>query len=140
MALTLALSILGATLGAWVGAEYVLHRMREHAPLHEMLHEQLQLSAEQQSRIAGVEREHAQRRAQLELEMRAANAELARAFKQQHTYTAQVQAAIDHFHRAMSALQRETMLHVFAMRAVLTPEQAERFDERVVASLTANPM
>jgi Spy/CpxP family protein refolding chaperone len=139
MALTLVLSILGAALGAWGGAQYVTHRMRGPTPLHEMLHEKLHLSAEQKGRIAAMEREHAARRQALEAEMRAANAELARAFQEQHAYTPQVQAAIDRFHMAMGALQKETIVHTLAMRSVLTPAQAAQFDDTVVRSLTADP-
>ena len=68
--------------------------------------------------------------------MRAANAQLAQAFQQTHAYTPQVQAAIDRFHRAMGELQKETIVHTLAMRAVLTPDQTARFDETVVRSLT----
>ncbi len=136
MILTLVLSVIGAALGAWGGAEYVLHRMQRPTPLHEMVHEKLHLSADQERRISGFEREHAARRDALEAEMRAANAELAQTFQEQHAYTPRVQAAIDRFHHAMGALQKETMIHVLAMRSVLTPQQAAQFDETVVRSLT----
>ena len=72
--------------------------------------------------------------------MRAANAQLAQAFQQNHAYTPEVQAAIDRFHRAMGELQKETIVHTLAMRSVLTPDQAIRFDETVVRSLTQDSM
>ena len=140
LVLTLVLSVVGAGFGAWGGAEYVIHRMQRAAPLHELVHEKLHLSADQQSRIAGIERDHAARQRALEAEMRAANADLAQALQAQHAYTPQVQAAIDRFHRAMGALQKETILHVLAMRSVLTPQQAVQFDETVSKSLNAEPM
>lgn len=136
MALTLILSVLVAILGVWGGAQYVMHRMQRPTPLHELVHEKLGLTAEQERRIAGMERDHEARRQALEAEMRAANAQLAQAFQQSHAYTPQVQAAIDRFHRAMGELQKETIVHTLAMRAVLTPDQAARFDETVVRSLT----
>jgi hypothetical protein len=139
MLLTLALSVIGAALGAWGGAQYVLHQMRGPPPLHEMIHERLHLTADQQGRIAGIERDHAARRQVLEAEMRAANAELAQAFQEQHAYTPKVQAAIDRFHHAMGELQKETIVHVLAMRAVLSPSQAALFDDTVVRSLTEEP-
>jgi Spy/CpxP family protein refolding chaperone len=74
----------------------------------------------------------------MEAEMRAANAELAQAYQESHDYSPKVQAAIDRFHQAMDAMQRETMIHVISMRAVLTPEQAAQFDDMVVKSLTAD--
>jgi hypothetical protein len=136
MALTLILSVLVAVLGVWGGAQYVMHRMQRPTPLHELVHEKLGLTADQERRIAGMERDHEARRQALEAEMRAANAQLAQAFQQSHAYTPQVQAAIDRFHRAMGELQKETIVHTLAMRAVLTPDQTARFDETVVRSLT----
>ncbi len=136
MALTLILSVLVAILGVWGGAQYVMHRMPRPTPLHELVHEKLGLTADQERRIAGMERDHEARRQALEAEMRAANAQLAQAFQQSHAYTPQVQAAIDRFHRAMGELQKETIVHTLAMRAVLTPDQTARFDETVVRSLT----
>jgi Spy/CpxP family protein refolding chaperone len=136
--LTLVLSTLAAVLGVWGGSQYVLARVDRPPSLHTILHEKLQLTAQQQSRIDGLERDHEAKRRALEAEMRAANAELAQAYQESHAYTPKVQSAIDRFHRAMDALQTETMLHVFAMRAVLTPVQAAPFDDTVVKSLTAD--
>jgi Spy/CpxP family protein refolding chaperone len=135
IALTLVLSLLVAGLGAWGGAAYVMHRLKPATPLHELVHEKLRLSPDQQRRIEGLEHEHAARREALQAEMRAANADLARAIQAQHAYTPQTQAAIDRFHHAMGELQKETILHVLAMRAVLTPEQAAQFDQTVAKSL-----
>jgi Spy/CpxP family protein refolding chaperone len=134
--LTLVLSVLGAAVGAWGGAQYVVHRMQRPPALHELLHEELKLTPDQSARIEGMEREHATRRRALEAEMRAANADLAQAFEAQHAYTPEVQAAVDRFHRAMGELQKETIVHTLAMRAVLTPAQTTRFDDTVVRSLT----
>lgn len=135
--LTLILSILAAGAGAVGGAAYVRARLGDAASLHETLHRRLHLTADQDRRIEGLERDHAARRKALEAEMRAANAELAAAYQQSHAFTPRMQAAIDHFHHAMDALQTETMQHVIAMRAVLTPAQAAQFDDTVVKSLTA---
>ena len=69
--------------------------------------------------------------------MRAANAELAAAIREEHVYGPRVTAAVERFHHAMGALQTETLRHVFAMRAVLTPEQQARFDDVVAQALIA---
>ncbi len=134
--LTVVLSLALGGLGAWGGAEYVLHRMRSPTPLHELLHEELGLTADQQRRIEGLERTHARRRAALQAEMHAANVDLAKAIGAHHAYTPDVQAAVDRFHHAMEELQKETILHVLAMRDVLTPQQAAKFDATVAKSLT----
>jgi hypothetical protein len=36
----------------------------------------------------------------------------------------------------MGTLQKETLQHIFAMRAVLRPDQARQFDAAVVKALT----
>jgi Spy/CpxP family protein refolding chaperone len=136
IALTVVLSMLAAALGVWAGS----YTVRAHASplsLHTMLHRSLDLTAQQQQQIENLERDYAARRALREAQMRQANADLAGAYRQGHAYTADVQAAIDRFHMASDALQKETMLHVIAMRQVLTPAQAARFDDTVVKSLTA---
>lgn len=139
LALTLVLSVIVAIVGVWGGAQYVMHRMQPPTPLHELVHGKLRLNPDQERRITVMERSHEARRQALEAEMRAANAQLAQAFEHNHAYTPEVQAAIDRFHRAMGELQKETMVHTLAMRSVLTPDQASRFDETVVRSLTEDP-
>jgi Spy/CpxP family protein refolding chaperone len=136
--LTLLLSAAAAALGVWGGARYVQANMRHAPSLHETLHQTLHLTPDQQLRIEGLERDHAVKRQALEAEMRAANAELAQAYQETHGYSPKAQAAIDRFHHAMDDLQKETLLHVIAMRGVLTPEQTPLFDDTVVKSLTAS--
>lgn len=133
---TVGLAALAAALGAWGGARYVVGA-RGQASLHETVHDKLDLSAAQERRIEALEARFAGRRQALEADMRAANAELAVAIQESDGYSPQVQSAVDHFHHAMGALQKETIAHVFDMRAELTPTQAERFDAEVVRALTA---
>jgi Spy/CpxP family protein refolding chaperone len=135
--LILLLAAAAAALGVWGGATYIQSRVAHTAALHELLHKQLHLTPDQTRRIEVLERGHAAKRKALEAEMRAANAELAQAYQESHVYSPKVQAAIDRFHMAMDALQKETMIHVIAMRSVLTPDQAAQFDHTVVKALTA---
>ena len=134
--LTLVLSTLAAAIGAWGGGQYMVRRAHHATSLHQVVHEKLDLTPEQERRIDGLERDYAARRTAREAEMRAANAELAQAIQARHAYTPQVQAAIDRFHMAMGALQKESVQHVIAMRTVLTPQQAARFDDTVAKNLT----
>ena len=138
LVLTVVLSALAAALGAWGGARYVVSHMRQPAPLHEVVHDKLHLSAEQKQRIAGLEQDYALRRKALEAEMRAANADLARAIQQSHSYSPEVQHAVDRFHMAMGDLQKQSILHVLAMRQILTSQQSAVFDETVAKALTEN--
>lgn len=132
---TVVLAALAAGLGAWGGARYVL-KANETPSLHSVLHDELKLDADQRSRLAVIEREFEGTRRVREGRLREANAELAAAIAAKHEYSPEVRAAVDHFHVEMGHLQKETILHVLRMRAILTPEQAEVFDRRVSEALT----
>jgi len=106
--------------------------------LHEVIHEELRLTPEQLTRIEGLEADFRVRRQAREMEMRAANSELAAAIRDEHADSPRVKAAIGKFHHAMGQLQTEMIQHVFAMRDVLTPEQLGIFDETVISALTAD--
>lgn len=134
--LTAVLSVLAAALGAWGGIRYSFAQLDRAPALHELVHDELKLSVDQEQKMAVLEQAHAIRRAVLDAEMRAANADLARSFQQQHQYTDGTQAAIDRLLKATGELQKEIITHVIAMRAVLTPDQGAKFDEVVVQALT----
>jgi len=102
-----------------------------------LLHDQLGLDAGQTARLAGVEADFAARKQTLEARLRASNADLASAIAAEHGYGPRVAAAVDQSHHAMGDLQKATLEHVFAMRALLRPDQAARYDAEVVKALTA---
>jgi len=131
---TIVVAFLAGLVGMGVG-HFVFAPQR--APsLHQVLHDELNLTPAQEQEIEALERDFATRRRALEVEMRAANGELAEAMREEHAYGPRVTAAVERFHRAMGELQGETMEHVFAMRAVLTPEQCVEFDALVASALT----
>ena len=106
--------------------------------LHALLHSELDLTAAQEAKLDQIEARFAGRRRTLETEMRAANVRLAQAIEAEHGYGPRVTEAIDHTHDVMGTLQKETLQHLFAMRGVLNPDQAEMFDKSVVKALTAD--
>ena len=106
--------------------------------LHALLHDQLDLTPAQDAKIDRIEADFARRRRALELEMRASNVRLAEAIKAERGYGPRVTEAIDHTHEVMGTLQKEPLVHLFAMRAVLDRDQAKMFDESVVKALTAD--
>jgi hypothetical protein len=112
---------------------------RSSAPdgLHELLHSEMQLSDDQQRRIAALEKGFAHDRRDLDGRLREANAAIAAAYVNEHAYGSEVAGAIDRSHVVMGDLQKLTLRHVLAMRAVLTPQQAVIFDREVVRALTA---
>ena len=78
IALTAVLAALASGVGAWAGAEWMMRR-HETPSLHDIVHRQLDLTAEQDARLDEIEARFAPRRAALEAEVRAANRELAAA-------------------------------------------------------------
>ncbi|WDF71505.1 periplasmic heavy metal sensor [Novosphingobium sp. KACC 22771] len=134
--LALALGFAGALGGAMVG-RMMPHGAQDETALHQLLHDELALDASQQARINAMNAGFAAQKAQLVAQQRAANAELAAALRDEHSYGPRVAAAVDRSHHAMGALQKATLEHVFAMRAVLRPDQAARFDAGVARMLTA---
>ena len=104
--------------------------------LHSLLHDQLNLSSAQHAQVEALEQRFAVRKQALEFELRADNAKLAGAIEIEHGFGPQVSASIDHSHMVMGQLQKETLEHIFAMRALLNPDQAAQFDRVVVKALT----
>lgn len=109
------------------------------AELHALLHDQLDLDDRQEQRLEALERGFAARRKSLEQELWLDNARLATAIGAERGYGPRVAEAVDASHGAMGRLQKETLEHVFAMRAILRPDQATKFDAAVVKALTTEP-
>lgn len=133
-----AVVFLAALAGVLIGRSISDQRPEQPSALHEFLHDELDLDAGQLARIEELEKQFAIRKRALELELRADNARLAAAIEAEHGYGPRVTAEIDRSHQAMGELQKETLSHIFAMRAVLRPDQAEKFDRAVVKALTAD--
>lgn len=131
-------AFVSALAGVFIG-RYVADQPRaSETELHALLHKQLELTPQQHAKVDAIEAKFAVRRKALEFEMRAANVRLAEAIEEEHGYGPKVTAAIEHSHVVMGELQKETLEHLFAMRAVLNPEQAKMFDSTVVKALTAD--
>jgi len=126
-----------ALAGVFIGRAYVAQQAPVETELHTLLHHQLDLDNAQKVKIEAIEARFAVRKQALELELRADNVRLAEAIEAEHGYGPQVAAAVDRSHQAMGRLQKETLEHIFAMRSVLRPDQAARFDAAVVKALTA---
>jgi hypothetical protein len=116
---------------AWMAPE-----ARVESEVHTLIHRKLELDESQERRIHALEADYARRREALEAEMRADNARLAQAIAAEHGYGPKVSEAVDRSHHVMGMLQKETLKHIFAMRAVLRPDQAAQFDAAVVKVLT----
>ena len=128
------IAFVAAIAGVMIGRVFITPPAPVESELHALLHH----DGAQQARMDAIERQFAIRKQALELELRADNARLADAIEAEHGYGPGVAAAVDHSHQAMGQLQKETLEHIFAMRAVLRPDQAARFDAAVVKALTAS--
>ena len=137
IAIAVVLAAFAGCLGAlgaerWLGSD-------EPAGLHDFVHEQLALTADQELQLDRLEERYAIENARREFEVRRANATLAAAMDSEHEYGPAVSAAIDEVHEAMGELQKATVRHVFAMRSILDEEQQREFDRQVSRSLTGPP-
>lgn len=131
------LTAMAAGLGGWTGVYLSLHKAQAPAGLDVIVHRQIHLTADQDRQLAVLEAQFAVLRKARQAEMQSANADLAEAIGTQHAYGRKAQEAVGRFHAAMGAMQEDTIRHVFAMRAIMTPEQAHRFDVLVTKALTS---
>jgi len=132
-----AIAFLAAVTGFFIARAFVDLPRQSEGELHALLHDRLSLDAAQTAQVEALEVRHQAHKQALEQEMRSANARLAEAIEAEHGYGPQVTAAVDNVHHVMGEMQKEVLEHLFAMRAILDPEQAAIFDELVVKALTA---
>ena len=133
------LAFLAALIGVFIGRAAFETQSKTPGALHDVVHQELELSPQQEAQIARLETEFAVRRKALELEIKADNARLAEAIAGEHGYGPRVTSVVDRHHAAMGQLQKETLSHIFAMRGVLNSDQARKFDRAVTEALTADP-
>ena len=131
----LVLTVVAAGFAGWAGVQYGIHRSSEAVDLDATLHRDLHLTPDQDRKIHLLEARYSHDRARLQSEMRAANRNLARSIVTTHAYGPNTQRAIDRLHTAMGSLQEDTVRHILAMRAVLTPNQQQVFDRTIAKAL-----
>ena len=135
--LAVLLAALAGCLGAIAADRWANHEAG--SGLHDFVHDELTLTADQEQRLDALEARFAVERARFEGSARAANARLAQAMENEHEYGPEVSAAIDEVHARMGDLQKATVRHVFDMREILEPEQQRQFDRKVSDALTRDP-
>ena len=134
--LTAAVAVVAlALIGVWIGRVMQPEAHHSGAELHALMHEGLDLDPAQKRALEALERDFATRRAALEARLKVDNAQLAEAIAAEHQYGPRVSAAVDATHVAMGELQKATLEHIFAMRAILRADQQEKFDAAVAESL-----
>lgn len=138
IALIALIAFAAAVAGVYAAQTFGEYQRKSESELHGFLHNELELDAGQQAKIEAIEARFAIRKKALEADMRAANGRLADAIEAEHGYGPKVTVAVDHVHHVMGNMQKETLEHLFEMRAVMNPDQARRFDQTVVKALTAD--
>lgn len=125
--LFLALIAAVAALACYFTLSWSQHRVTaDEVTSHEWLHHELNLTDAQLKALEPVEAKFGDRQKQLAEALRDANRQLARAMAEDKAYTPRVTSAVEHVHHCMGDLQKASIEHVFAMRAVLTSEQGDK--------------
>jgi Spy/CpxP family protein refolding chaperone len=107
--------------------------------VYQMVHQDLTLTDDQKRKVDEIEARYAHRRNELRAKIGSANAELGEALANEMALGTAATRALDHLQQDMGDLQRETILYVLQVRAVLTPKQQQVLDQKVFESLTAGP-
>ena len=105
---------------------------------HQWVHRELILTPEQDQALHPIEQRYATRRDELKAAIREANAELARAIREDRADSPKVSAAVDKIHQAQGELQKVTLEHVFEMRQALSPEQYDKLVNLTATALEAD--
>ena len=145
----LLITVLLAGLAAFTGARLGSgHLLRPEAPrarrllrdtVYQMVHQDLKLTPEQSRRIDQIEERYAHQRNTLRAQIGSANGELGEALANEMALGTAAQRALDHLQSGMGELQKQTILYVLEVRAVLTPQQQQVLDQKVFESLTLGP-
>ena len=104
--------------------------------VYEMVHQDMQLTDDQKRKIDDIESRYAHRRNELRAKIGSANAELGEALANEMALGTAASRALEHQQQDMGDLQRETILYVLEVRAVLTPKQQQELDQKVFESLS----
>jgi len=129
-----------AALACYVTLHFTQHRVTpDEVTSHEWLHQELKLTDEQLKALEPIEHTFGARQRQLADSLRDATRQLARVMAEEKAYTPRVSAAVEHMHHWMGDLQKTSIEHVFAMRAVLSPAQGDRLLELAQQALEQSP-
>jgi hypothetical protein len=93
------------------------------------------LSDKQKQQINAIDQHYAHTRTVLRARIAAANVELSNALAEEMGFGPDVEKSIKDLESVVGELQRQTVLYVLNLRAVLTPPQQAIFDQKVVAAL-----
>ena len=102
---------------------------------HEWIHQQLNISAEEEKGLESYEKSFAEKKKHYEEVIRLTNMELAQAILESQGDSPQVTAALEKILKNQGELQKATLEHVFEMKTALSPEKYQK-----LLDLTANAL
>jgi len=126
--------ILGCVLTARLSAPAPAIQSRAEDP-HAWLHRNLKVTADQETAIASLENQFLAKEKELRSQIVSGNLELAKALREDRSYSPKVEAAIGQIHHAQLELQKLTIEHLIEMGSALTPEQYDRLLELATQAL-----
>ncbi|MDQ7019774.1 MAG: hypothetical protein Q9M33_11485 [Robiginitomaculum sp.] len=129
------LSFLAGIAGVWVGLKTLPNPGASTINLHEAIHHEFDLNNEQEAALIRLEERYAINRKKYIKALKEANFELASTIKKHHDLSPEVVMAEQKYLSVLGDFQTETLRHIFAMRAIMSPEQAKKFDDIVLRSL-----
>lgn len=134
-------AVIVVAVGAAFGTRALVDRHQDHADdtMHRWLHDKLDLTAAQREDLHQVELKYADEEKRLRSQYEEANRTLARAIREDRSYTPRVTAAVEAVHMRMGELQKLSIAHLFEMRAHLTEEQNEKLLHLAEMALTNAP-
>ncbi len=133
--LVIIFSFLAGIGGVWIGLKTLPNSNPTALNLHERIHREFALDAEQKRTLHRLEERYAVSQAKYNADLKAASLSLAAAIKEHHDLSPEVVLAEQEYLSVLGHFQTETLRHIFAMRAILSPEQAKKFDDIVLRSL-----
>lgn len=139
LAIIVAIAFLAAVVGVLAGRMLFARPTYPGAQMHAFLYEQAHLDDRQRAAIDAIEVRFVARHTALLARRRVENAQLAEAVAAEHRHGPRVTAALAASQRTMNQIQYESFDRVFAIRSLLRPDQAARFDRVVVEALTTAP-
>ena len=135
--LAFAAAYLGARLGSHAAPAARQPLLRE--TVYQMVHHDLQLTSAQSASIDQIDKRYEHDRNALRADIGSADAELAQALANEMALGTSAQRALSHIQGSLGQMQREAVVYVLDVRAVLTPQQQTVLDRKIFETLALGP-
>jgi hypothetical protein len=140
LAITVVLAFAAAYVGARLGSRAGPTRptlLRE--SVYQMVHNDLKLTPAQSAAIGKIDADYEHRRNALRANISTGDAELAEALATEMALGSSAQTALGHIQGSLGEMQKDSVVYVLDVRAVLNPEQQMRLDRKIFESLANGP-